>query len=135
MWVVDTCVVLDVFENDPQFGLVSARILEKLLADGIAVSPVTMVELSAAFAGDLAEQNRFLDEAGIFHTEAWTVADTEAAHRAWNSYVERRRSDKVPKRPVADILIGGFAMNRQGLITRTPADFRRWFPKLLIREP
>ena len=103
MWVVDTCVVLDVFENDPQFGLVSARILEKLLADGIAVSPVTMVELSAAFAGDLAEQNRFLDEAGIFHTEAWTVADTEAAHRAWNSYVENRRSDKVPKRPVADI--------------------------------
>ena len=135
MWVVDTCVVLDVFENDPQFGLVSARILEKLLADGIAVSPVTMVELSAAFAGDLAEQNRFLDEAGIFHTEAWTVADTEAAHRAWNSYVENRRSDKVPKRAVADILIGGFAMNRQGLITRTPADFRRWFPKLLIREP
>jgi predicted nucleic acid-binding protein len=135
MWVVDTCVVLDVFENDPQFGLVSARILEKLLADGIAVSPVTMVELSAAFAGDLAEQNRFLDEAGIFHTEAWTVADTEAAHRAWNSYVENRRSDKVPKRAVADILIGGFAMNRQGLITRNPTDFRRWFPKLLIREP
>ena len=135
MWVVDTCVVLDVFENDPQFGLVSARILEKLLADGIAVSPVTMVELSAVFAGDLAEQNRFLDEAGIFHTEAWTVADTEAAHRAWNSYVESRRSDKVPKRAVADILIGGFAMNRQGLITRNPTDFRRWFPKLLIREP
>ena len=135
MWVVDTCVVLDVFENDPQFGLVSARILEKLLVDGLAVSPVTMVELSAAFAGDLAEQNRFLDEAGIFHTEAWTVADTEAAHRAWNSYVESRRSDKVPKRPVADILIGGFAMNRQGLITRNPTDFRRWFPKLLIREP
>jgi hypothetical protein len=93
------------------------------------------VELSAAFAGDLAEQNRFLDEAGIFHTEAWTVADTEAAHRAWNSYVENRRSDKVPKRAVADILIGGFAMNRQGLITRNPTDFRRWFPKLLIREP
>ena len=135
MWVVDTCVVLDVFENDPQFGLVSARILEKLLVDGLAVSPVTMVELSAAFAGDLAEQNRFLDEAGIFHTEAWTVADTEAAHRAWNSYVENRRSDKVPKRAVADILIGGFAMNRQGLITRNPTDFRRWFPKLLIREP
>jgi hypothetical protein len=135
MWVVDTCVVLDVFENDPQFGLVSARILEKLLADGIAVSPVTMVELSAAFAGDLAGQNRFLDEAGISRTEAWTVADTEAAQRAWTLYVRSRRSDNVPKRPVADILIGGFAVNRQGLITRNPADFRRWFPKLVIRGP
>ena len=129
MWVIDTCVVLDVFENDPHFGLISARILEKLLVDGLAVSPVTMVELAAAFSGDL------LDEAGISYTEAWTVADTEAAHRAWNSYVERRRSDKVPKRPVADILIGGFAMNRQGLITRNPADFRRWLPKLKLRQP
>lgn len=135
MWVIDTCVVLDVFENDPRFGLVSARILEKLLADGIAVSPVTMVELSAAFAGDLPELNRFLDEAGISHTEAWTVADTEAAQRAWNAYVQSRRSERVPKRPIADILIGGFATNRQGLITRNPADFRRWFPKLVIREP
>jgi hypothetical protein len=135
MWVIDTCVVLDVFENDPRFGLASARLLEKLLADGMAVSPVTMVELAAAFSGDLTEQNRFLDEAGISYTEAWTVADTEAAHRAWNSYVQGRRSDKVPKRPVADILIGGFATNRQGLVTRNPTDFRRWFPKLLMREP
>ena len=135
MWVIDTCMVLDVFENDPRFGLASARLLEKLLADGMAVSPVTMVELAAAFSGDLTEQNRFLDEAGISYTEAWTVADTEAAHRAWNYYVQGRRSDKVPKRPVADILIGGFATNRQGLVTRNPTDFRRWFPKLLMREP
>ena len=33
MWVVDTCVVLDVFENDPQFGKGSAALLEKLLAE------------------------------------------------------------------------------------------------------
>ena len=135
MWVVDTCVVLDVFENDPQFGLASAKLLERLLAEGLAVSPVTMVELSAAFAGDLAEQNRFLDQAGIGHTEAWSLADTDAAHFAWNSYVRSRRIDKAPKRPVADILIGGFAMNRHGLITRNAADFHRWFPRLLIREP
>jgi predicted nucleic acid-binding protein len=53
MWVVDTCVVLDVFENDPQFGIDSAKLLEKLIPAGLAVSPVTMVELSAAFDGDI----------------------------------------------------------------------------------
>ena len=135
MWVVDTCVVLDVFEHDPQFGLVSAKLLEKLLVDGLAVSPVTIVELSAAFDGDLAEQKLFFEQAGISHTESWTLADTETAHHAWNAYVRSRRANKIPKRPVADILIGGFAMNRQGLITRNSADFRRWFPKLLFREP
>ena len=135
MWVVDTCVVLDVFEGDPQFGRASAKLLEKLLADGLAVSPVTMVELSAAFGGDLAEQKHFLDQVGISHNEAWTAADTEAGHSAWNAYVKARRADRVPKRPVADILIGAFATNREGLITRNPADFRRWFPKLLVRGP
>jgi predicted nucleic acid-binding protein len=134
-WVVDTCVVLDVLEDDPQFGRASAKLLEKLLRDGLAVSPVTMVELAAAFGGDLADQKRFLDQAGIAHHEAWTAADTEAAHAAWHAYVVARRSQPIPKRPVADLLIGGFAANRQGLITRNPADFRRWFPKLLIREP
>ncbi len=135
MWVVDTCVVLDVFENDPSFGLPSARLLERLLADGLCVSPVTMVELSAAFGGDLAAQKRFLDQAGISYAENWTAADTEAAHPAWNAHVRIRRLAKAGKRPVADLLIGGFALNRGGLVTRNPGDFRRWFPKLAIREP
>jgi hypothetical protein len=135
MWVVDTCVVLDVFENDPQFGKGSAALLEKLLPHGLAVAPVTMVELSAAFEGDIAEQKRFLEGAGISHTEAWTPADIDASHKAWNAYVISRRKDKTPKRPIADLLIGGFATNRQGLVTRNPSDFRRWFPNLVIREP
>jgi len=135
MWVVDTCVVLDVFEGDPRFGRASAKFLEKMLADGLAVSPISMVELSAAFDGDLTAQKDFLRQAGISHTETWTAADTEAGHFAWNAYVQARRADKIPKRPLADLLIGGFAANRQGLITRNPGDFRRWYPKLVIREP
>ena len=134
-WIVDTCVVLDVFEDDPQFGRASAKLLQKLLPDGLAVSAVTMVELAAAFGGDLLEQKRFLDLAGISHAEAWTFSDTEVSHRAWHAYVKARRSDKIPKRPVADLLIGGCALNRKGLITRNASDFRRWFPKLVIREP
>ena len=135
MWVVDTCVVLDVFENDPQFGKDSAKLLEKLMPAGLAVSPVTMVELSAAFDGDIEEQKRFLEGAGISHAEPWTAADVDASHKAWNAYVSSRRTDKVPKRPIADILIGGFAVNRNGLVTRNKSDFHRWFPNLPIREP
>ena len=134
-WVVDTCVVLDVFENDPQFGQASAKLLQKLLPDGLAVSPITMMELSAAFEGDLLGQKRFLEQSGISHSEAWTFADTEASHRAWNIYYRARRASKITKRPVADILIGGFALNRKGLVTRNASDFHRWFPKLAIREP
>jgi predicted nucleic acid-binding protein len=135
MWVVDTCVVLDVLEDDPQFGLSSARVLERLLSDGLCVSPVTMVELSAAFSGDLMEQKQFLNSAGISYSEPWTTLDTESSHIAWNNYVQARRARKTVKRPVADLLIGGFASNRTGLVTRNPSDFNRWFPRLPIREP
>lgn len=96
MWVVDTCVVLDVFENDPQFGQPSATLLQKLLPQSLAISPVTMVGLSAAFAGDLAEQKRFLDLAGISYAESWTANDTERAHAAWATYVKVKRAGQAP---------------------------------------
>jgi predicted nucleic acid-binding protein len=135
MWVVDTCIVLDVFEHDPAFGRPSAELLHKLLPQGLAICPVTMVELSAAFSGDLAEQKRFLDQAGISYAEPWTAADTEQAHSAWNTYVMTKRQGRTVKRPVADLLIGGFAVNRIGLVTRNPRDFSRWFPRLTLRAP
>ena len=135
MWVVDTCIVLDVFEHDPTFGRASAELLHKLLPQGLAISPVTMVELSAAFSGDLAEQKHFLDQAGISYEEPWTAADTEQAHAAWNAYVVAKRQGRAAKRPVADILIAGFAVNRTGLVTRNPSDFSRWFPRLTLQVP
>lgn len=135
MWVVDTCVVLDVFEHDPQFGKTSAKLLQRLLADGLTVSPVTMIELGAAFEGDYIEQKRFLNLAGIDYMEPWTIVDSEVSQQAWQRYVKARREDRIPKRPVAELMIGGFAANRQGLVARNPSDFRRWFPKLVIKEP
>jgi len=134
-WIVDTCVVLDVLEKDPLFGVASATLLQRLLPQGLAVSPVTMVELSAAFNGELLEQKRFLDEAGIGYGEAWTAEDTESAHSAWDIYVRLKRARGTPRRPIADILIGAFAGNRQGLVTRNAADFQPWFPKLKLRIP
>lgn len=134
-WVVDTCVVLDVLEADPKFGKSSATLLQRLLPQKLAISPVTMVELSAAFSGDLPEQKRFLDLAGISYSDAWTSTDTELAHAAWATYVRTKRAGATPRRPIADLLIGGFAAHRRGLVTRNRADFQRWFPKLLIREP
>lgn len=98
--------------------------------------PVTIVECAPAFDGDLARQKLFFDQAGISHEESWTSADTAAAHHAWNAYVQaRRRAAHTIKRPVADLLIGGFASNRRGLVTRNAADFTRWFPTLDIQEP
>jgi predicted nucleic acid-binding protein len=104
MWVIDTCIVLDILENDPEFGRASAQLLQKLLPQGLSISPITTVELSVVFSGDIIEQKYFLDQAGISYVEAWTAADIERACTAWNFYIVAKRQAQTPKRPVADIL-------------------------------
>jgi predicted nucleic acid-binding protein len=134
-WVVDTCVIVDVLDGDPKFGANSAKLLERLLSDGLSVSPVTMLELAPAFDGNLTEQKRFLNQTGIDYSDPWNAADLETSHQAWHQYVVAKRIHRPAKRVVADLMIGGFAANRRGLITRNLADYQRWFPDLTIREP
>jgi predicted nucleic acid-binding protein len=45
------------------------------------------------------------------------------------------RENDLGRRYLHRILIGAYATNRRGLITRNPADFRRNFPDLQILEP
>lgn len=134
-WVVDTSVLIDVLEEDPEFGEVSARTLENLAEDGLTLCSVTYVELAPAFEGSRDLQEEFLAGVGVRATEGWTRADTLAAFAAWHAHVQRRRRDSGPRRPIADILIGAFAQRFQGLVTRNEDHFRPAFPDLEIRNP
>jgi hypothetical protein len=80
-------------------------------------------------------QKHFLEQVGVVFAEGWTFSDTECAYRAWNTCVQARRTRDTPKRPLADMLIGYSACRYQGLITRNPSDFCRWFPRLKLRQP
>jgi hypothetical protein len=134
-WVVDTCLVIDVLDDDPEFGRASALLLDSKAADGLVLCPVSFVELAPAFLGDLARQREFLDQVGIQASPTWEWDDTQAAHKAWARYVALRRAGKSTRRPIADVLIGAFAATRQGLLTRNPSDFAPFFPDLPIGMP
>ena len=134
-WVIDTCLLIDVAEGDPTFGVASAKLLDSKRADGLTICPDTYDELAPVFNGDQTAQNEFLFNLGVTWPEAWTQTDTEAAHRAWDRYVTARRTAKVPKRPLADILIGAFASRFDGILTRNESDFRVAFPSLTITTP
>jgi predicted nucleic acid-binding protein len=134
-WVVDTAVLIDVLEDDPEFGEASAAMLELLAEDGLAICPVTYAELAPAFEGSRALQEEFLAGAGVGFSEDWTRQDTLAAFEAWHADVRRRREGVGPRRPIADILIGAFAQRFQGLVTRDRDHFRPAFPQLEIRDP
>jgi predicted nucleic acid-binding protein len=134
-WVVDTCVLIDVLEDDPEFGHLSALTVESCAAEGLTVCPVTYAELAPAFKGDRALQDEFLAGVGVDFRQDWTWEDTLQANGAWNAHIQRKRSGSVPKRPLADVLIGAFASRHQGLITRNRRDFETTFPDLALRDP
>jgi predicted nucleic acid-binding protein len=127
-WVVDTCLLIDVAEADPAFGVASARLLVSKRVDGLTICPVTYVELAPVFNGDQTAQNEFLFDLSVTWPETWTQADTEEAHRAWHRCISARRAFKAPKRPIADILIGAFATRFDGILTRNEADFKTSVP-------
>ena len=133
--VVDTCVILDVLEQDPTYGIASAEALEKYAEGGLIISPLTYVELSPAFLGDETRERDFLFEIGIDLPPAFNEDDLSLAHAAWNNHIQRKRSGKTARRPVADVMIGALAQANDGLITRNVSDFRALFPKLNIVTP
>jgi predicted nucleic acid-binding protein len=133
-WAVDTCILIDILDDDPEFGRASALTLDLCAGEGLVVCPVTYAELAPSFEGDTALQDEFLAGVGADFRQDWLWDDTLRAHRAWHDFIRRRkRSRDFPKRPLADVLIGAFAMRHQGLITRNETDFGAVFPDLTLR--
>ena len=133
--VVDTCVILDVLEQDPVFGVASAEAIDQYAEAGLIISPLTYVELSPAFLGDETREREFLFEIGIDLPPGFCEDDLSLAHAAWNDHIQRKRAGKVARRPVADVMIGALAQANDGLITRNADDFRALFPSLNIITP
>ncbi len=134
-WVVDTCILLDIFEADEDFALASADAVDAHADDGLCIAPVTFVELAPAFHGNLEEEKAFLAGLGVDYDCAEFRDAMESAAKAWASHIARKRTGRVTRRPVADVLIGAYASARQGIITRNVADFRVLFPSLPIASP
>jgi len=127
--------LIDILEHDLAFGKKSAALLYKMIPEGLVLCPISYVELAPAFWGDGHRQRVFLDSIGIVYACEWTWDDTQRAHKAWHQQTLLKRKHLAVKRPIADVLIGAFALGHQGLLTRNADDFRKMFPALRIKEP
>jgi len=134
-WVVDSCVLLDVALKDPVHGVSSALFLEGKRGDGLVVCSISVIEVAPFFGGDLKNVRAFLKVMGAESDAPWMETDTEAAVTGWTRYVRLKRAGQVGRRPIADILIGAFAVRYQGLITRNTDHFRPFFPELTLAAP
>lgn len=135
IWVVDTCVLIDILKADPVFSKLSSQALQAKMDDVLVIAPITYVELAPAFKGDVSAQNEFLNALWIRYDFDGNREAVLTAHRAWYEHVLRKRSGMEGKRPVADVMIGAYALSKGGLITRNEADFRTLYPPLEIFNP
>ena len=127
--------IIDVLSGDGVFSAKSADAIDMKRSEGLVVAPITYVELAPSFLGDVARQDMVLSSLGIECDFAGNKEAVLAAHKAWYEHVLRKRSGEVAKRPIADVLIGAYAMEKGGLITRNEADFKTIYPNLTIFNP
>lgn len=135
MIVVDTCILIDIADDDASFASASVECLTRHLSDGVLLSPVSYVELAPVFAGSTQLLDEFLVGLGVDASEVFTPIDRVTAFRAWARHVTEKRAGRARRRPAADALIGALAARHDGLITRNGDDFRSFYPNLRIVDP
>ncbi len=132
MILVDTNVLLDVFEDDPDWSDWSQQQLDCACAiDSLAINPVIYSELSIGFAR-IEELEAVIEEASL----AIEDIPREALFLAGKAYVRYRRSRGTKRSVLPDFYIGAHAAVMQWpLLTRDVGRYRAYFPTLSLIAP
>lgn len=132
MILVDTCVLLDVVQDDPHWADWSQTQLEHALGHGgLVINPVVYAEFSVWY-DDMAVLEQTLADFGVAFEELPREA-LFLAGKAFRQYRERRgtRSSVLP-----DFFIGAHAaVHEMPILTRDTTRFRTCFPGVALLSP
>ena len=132
MVLVDSNILIDVFTDDPKWQPWSATQLACVAErEDLAINPVIYAELAAGF-----ERESQLERA----LKPWPLARLAlpytAGFKAGQAFLRYRREGGMRRSPLPDFYIGAHAESeRLPLLTRDPARYRRYFPKLRLLAP
>jgi predicted nucleic acid-binding protein len=132
MILVDTNVLLDIFQNDPEWAAWSQEKLDAASAtDKLAINPVIYSELSIAFAR--------IEELEAVLTEAALTVESiprEALFLAGKVFLAYRRARGTKQSILPDFYIGAHAaVMRWPLLTRDVARYHSYFPGMSLISP
>jgi predicted nucleic acid-binding protein len=130
--LVDSNIILDIFNGDPNWKLWSMRQIMASADQGdVFVNPIIYAEIASGFAVQH-ELASFLKSVGIDLVELpW-----EAAFSAGHAHSKYRRNGGARERTLPDFMIGSHAMIKQlRLVTRDVQPYRTYFPQLDIIAP
>jgi predicted nucleic acid-binding protein len=132
MVLVDTNVLLDVLQNDPQWAEWSQRSLEDAsLSDSLAINAVIYSELSIAFER-IEDLESVLSEASL----SVEPIPREALFLAGKAFLNYRRRQGAKQSVLLDFYIGAHAaVAGFTILTRDVARYRTYFPTLSLITP
>lgn len=137
---LDTNIVVGVLAGEEALAEHLATVLDRLAEDGpLVITPVVYAELLAAPSRSPAVINAFLLETPVRVDWALDVEVWRAAGLAYRDYGQQRRTDGdglVPRRILADFIIGAHAMQRGAtLLTWDEGIYQTYFPGLVTVAP
>jgi predicted nucleic acid-binding protein len=132
MILVDTNVLLDVLEDDPEWADWSQANLDAATAtDTLAINPIIYSELSIAFAR-IEELEAVIAEASL-NMES---IPREALFLAGKVFLSYRRARGIRRSVLPDFFVGAHAaVAHCGILTRDVARYRTYFPKVRLITP
>ena len=132
MLLVDTNVLVDVLENDPEWADWSiGQLRAQSKVHRLAINPVIYSELSLTFS-TVEALDQTIDGLGLTMIQL----PRSALFLAGKAFVRYRRQGGTKNNVLADFFIGAHAaVAGHRLMTRDPARYRTYFPTLELIAP
>jgi predicted nucleic acid-binding protein len=130
--LVDTNIILDVLEDDPQWADWSQRQLDlAALNDTLCINAAIYAELSIAY--ETIEQLEAMLATAEFRLEP---IPREALFLAGKAFLRYRRSRGIKTGVLPDFFIGAHAaVSNYSLLTRDAGRYKTYFPTLVLISP
>ncbi len=130
--LADSCVLLDLFTDDPNWADWSEGILEQYSqTNTLYINSIVYTEISIGF-NSIEEVERSVTELGIKVLEM----PREALFLAGKAFLRYRKNKGNKTSPLPDFFIGAHAsVSKFGLITRDSGKYKTYFPQVKLIHP
>ena len=129
---VDSCVLLDLFTDDKDWGAWSEDILEKYSqTNTLYINSIVYTEISIGFK-KIEEVEKAISELNIKVLEI----PREALFLTGKAYLKYRKNKGTKNSPLPDFFIGAHvSVEKFSLITRDINKYKTYFPKVKLIHP
>ena len=130
--LIDSCVILDLFTNDPNWADWSEQILEKFSqTNTLYINSIIYTEVSIGF-NKIEELDLAIAQLGVKVIEM----PREALFLTGKAFLKYRKNNGKKNSPLPDFFIGAHASVSQfKLITRDLAKYKTYFPQVELIHP